>query len=105
MGSKVGYRYRCSHDRCRARRTLPRLIEQYIREPRCRVCGGPLTLDQYRQRTGPSEGRGTCFCDGVHFPHRKAGTVWCIHHPTGPTDQDYEERYGPGCMTEDYAYG
>lgn len=103
MGRKIGYRYRCSRQACRTRRTLPRRLEQYVREPRCRCCGGSLTLDVYRQRKGASEGRPTCYCDGVHYPHREGGTVWCRHHPTGPTDRDFIERYGRNCMEAAHA--
>lgn len=87
------YRYRCSSSQCRTRRTLPRLVEQYQREPRCKCCGARLTLDIYRQRLGPSEGRQTCHCDGEHFPHRAGSSVWCRHHPTGPTMNDFAFRY------------
>lgn len=97
MGRKTAYRYRCSHDRCRTRRTLVKPLEHYVREPRCRCCGGPLTLDRYRNTQELAPDR-VCRCDGYWFPHRRGGGVWCIHHPTGPTDEDYRERYGPDCM-------
>jgi len=34
-----------------------------------------------------------CWCDAYTHPHRPASSVWCSEHPTGPTDEDYEDRY------------
>ena len=87
------YRYRCTKAACRARRTLRRPLEGYVREPRCRCCGGPLTLDAYRQQTELAYR--PCNCDGYWFPHRPGGGVWCIQPLDGPTDEDYLARYGP----------
>jgi len=37
----------------------------------------------------------TCWCDGLEggYPHHKGTSVWCIYHPTGPSEEDYIERY------------
>lgn len=96
-GRKNGFRYRCTHGRCRKRRTLRKRKEEYVREPRCEACGGELTLDAYRNRHELESDR-VCHCDGYPHPHRIGGGVWCIKHPTGPTDEDYMDRYGPDCL-------
>ncbi len=97
MGRKVCVRYRCSRAKCRARRTLNKPVEMYVREPRCKACGGPLTPDAYRNTKELAPSR-VCHCDGYPFAHRRGGGVWCDHHPTGPDDQDFRDRYGPGCL-------
>lgn len=87
--------YRCGQ--CNARRSLKREIWQYIRPPKCRTCGAAdwrFDMQRYKEfktRTGVFD---TCYCNNVSYPHRKASTVWCIEHPTGPTEADYTERHG-----------
>lgn len=100
MGRKIAYRYRCRNKtRCYKRRTLRKPLEMYVREPRCLACGGELAPDKYRNTKELAPGR-VCHCGGLHHPHRKGGSVWCDHHPTGPTDEDFVARYGPGCLEE-----
>jgi hypothetical protein len=70
------YRYRCSRERCRARISLPRLLEAYIRKPKCRVCGGRLTLDRCRQ-TKKDTVFNSCWCDATHYPHRVGSLKGC----------------------------
>lgn len=95
MSSKRGFRYRCSREVCKARVTLPRRIEEYVRPPKCKRCGGnAFRLDSHRHSKEVGAGLAKCYCDGYHFPHRKGGGVWCRHHPTGPSAEDYTERYG-----------
>jgi len=87
--------YRCGA--CRSRRSLRRELWQYVRPPKCRCCGAvDWRLDMSRTkewltRTGVFD---TCDCGEYHFPHRKGGGVWCVHHPTGPTEEDFLIRYG-----------
>lgn len=90
MPAKRAFRYRCSRRACRARRSLPRRIEEYVREPKCRCCGARLTLDVTRQRKGASEGRRTCYCDGAHFPHREGSLLLCRHSTKPITGHDWE---------------
>lgn len=49
------------------------------------------SLENQRTRTGVFK---TCHCDGLHHPHRSGSDVFCINHPHGPTDSDFEARYG-----------
>jgi hypothetical protein len=83
--------YRCTKSSCRQRRTLKRPIEQYVREPRCLACGGRLSYDPEPKRRHNQE---KCVCDGYHFPHRRGTEPWCRYAKKGPSDKDYEERYG-----------
>jgi hypothetical protein len=82
--------YRCGA--CRARRSLRRELWQYLRPPRCRECSAVdwrLDLSRYREwqhRTGVFD---TCYCGELHHPHRIGGSVWCLHHPTGPGPHDF----------------
>ena len=94
MSKKLCVRYRCRHARCRQRRTLRHPVEWYVREPRCKACGGPLTRDRFRNE---QELRAVCTCDGYWFPHRPGGGVWCEQHPTGPTEEEMRERYPQVC--------
>lgn len=91
--------YRCG--RCRARRSLPRRLERYVRPPRCRSCGHQgLYLDRYRLTSERARGgsyRGgqdparrerVCACDGYWFPHRR-GSLRCQHYQ-GARDLEWE---------------
>ena len=82
------YHYRCSDRRgCGARRTLKHLIDWFIRRPKCPCCKkDTLSLDPSVKRQRKKSG--VCGCAGYHFPHRKGGGVWCIHHPVGPQEGD-----------------
>lgn len=75
--------YRCSRRTCRTRISLPRKLQDYIRVPKCRDCGGELSIDKCRmrnkklrlsKRTDPGP---TCECDGAHYPHRKGSVELC----------------------------
>ena len=33
-----------------------------------------------------------CDCGTPHHPHRMGSNVWCMNHPTGPTEEDYKNR-------------
>jgi len=87
----MSYNYRCGTANCRRQVTFKKLLEQYVRERKCDHCDGKL----YRTRRDKIRNKKrTCECDGLHFPHRAGSTIWCSEHPTGPTDQDQEDRYG-----------
>lgn len=91
MAWKTGAWYRCTH--CWTRRTLPRPVEEYIRQPKCRGCGRLLTYrDKHREKVEMK--RKPCHCDAFHFPHRPGSSVWCSEHATGPTEADHQERWG-----------
>lgn len=86
------YPYRCSRETCKTRRSFARKIEEYIRVPRCRECGGTAwRLDTFQQN------RKSCFCDGYHFPHRE-GSLNCKYyrgaHPERRRDAEDEYYYG-----------
>lgn len=81
--------YRCGRRGCRRTYYLPKHPVEYLRgEKRC-ACGGTLHDYSSNRKRG-----NTCHCDGEPYPHRRGSTVWCKDHPLGPTDRDYEERYG-----------
>ncbi len=89
----MSYLYRCNH--CSKRRSLPRLHTDYIRLPKCEGCGRLLVYRDVWQERKNKERDNLCYCNQLPFtPHRKASTVWCVEHPTGPTDDDFRERYG-----------
>lgn len=94
MTSKYHKAFPCRCRYCRARRTLPKHPSKYLirRYARCYSCGrDALSVDRFRKH---KEGkRYTCHCDGVHYPHRRGSLIWCIHHPTGPTEADFMDRY------------
>jgi hypothetical protein len=58
----------CRCSRCRTRRSLRHSPGWYIRQPRCKVCGGKLSIDTYRAKG--KEKRPACNCGGLPFPHR-----------------------------------
>jgi len=80
------YHYRCS-DRanCGARKTLKRLIETYVRPPKCPGCHKhKLMLDPSVKRQRKKWD--TCCCGGYPFPHRK-GSFWCVHNTINPPQE------------------
>lgn len=81
----------CRCQRCRGRKTLSKHPDLYVRPPKCQ-CGGLLRPDMHRKK---KEHLNVCRCLGYWFPHRPGGGVWCEQHPTGPTEQHYQERYEP----------
>lgn len=84
--------YPCRCTKCRTRQTLKRQPTDYYPHRVCVICGSDLKVDWYRRNQ--EHKRVLCRCYGYHYPHRKAGGVWCEHHPTGPTEEDYIQRYG-----------
>lgn len=90
-----GYPCRCS--KCKSRRTLAKLPHQYIIQwhAQCKLpgCDGVMRVDWHRKNK--EHKKNLCSCIGYSFKHRKGGGVWCEQHSTGPTNQDYIDRYGP----------
>ena len=86
------HKWPCRCSKCGARKTLNMMPHQYkLDKHRNCLCGGELRVDWYRKK---KENKAPCKCDGYHYPHRKGGGVWCKNHPTGPSEQDYLNRYG-----------
>lgn len=91
----MSHNYRCTiKRRCGVRVSLPRLIDQYIRRPMCPECGKDTLKIDPAIKTQRKKWQ-LCKCDGLPWsgPHRKGGSVWCKHHPIGPTEEDYQNRY------------
>ncbi len=72
--------YRCSDkNNCGRRKMLNKLIEFYVRQPKCPGCGRhTLKIDPSVNRQNRKQ---TCYCKGIHYPHRR-GTIlskdeWC----------------------------
>lgn len=87
--------YRCGT--CRTRKVLKRELWEYLRPPKCPFCGDLnwwIDLSRTRDHREKKNGYTICDCAGYSFRHHKGGGVWCIHHATGPTDEDYLIRYG-----------
>ncbi len=84
------YVYRCERRidgiKCHARTKLGKAWWRYVIKPPCKKCKKPLT--------GYQEKESTCYCNALVYPHRAGSVVWCEQHSTGPTDKDFEERYG-----------
>lgn len=88
----VKKKYRCGKDGCRRIYHLTKHPEEYAKTKRC-ACGG--TLHDYSVDRKRNSAR-TCYCDGLSYPHKKGSSVWCKEHLTGPSNEDYEERYRHG---------
>jgi len=84
------YPYRCTRNRCRKRRSLPKHTHQYIKTPICRVCVGKLSFDKTKRKRTK---RDTCTCDGISYPHFKGTEPWCVYAKIGPTEEDFKERH------------
>lgn len=106
---KRGYHYRCAH--CRARRTLPRLVTQYVqRIPRCRSCayfarrGEPQRWHRDGNRSRKHMHPRRCNCTGYTFTHRYA-SGFCIHHPTKTREEHiaHTPAFDPGDLARLYA--
>ncbi len=84
--------HRCN--RCRRRFVLKRKHTEYTLRRRCPHCGSfEMHFDTHSYHRRLARRALTCWCSGEPYPHRRASTVWCDHHPTGPTEEDYEDRY------------
>ena len=81
MRYKRGYACRCSNSKCRARRTLPKHPDVYIRPPKCDCGRREWAVDTDRMTRWYRESL-LCTCEGYHHKHRK-GSPFCIHNPMG----------------------
>lgn len=91
---------RCSHEKCKQRRLLPKHPEEYFRfdkrkgvfvnkAPPCAGCGdNKYRVDAWKIKYGRNIGDVSCNCQGyVHltrriFPHRQ-GSKYCWHRVDG----------------------
>ena len=83
--------------RCRARRTLNRHPDEYVRLPQCRAPGcrsRRYTVDAYRTRVERGGKVRPCKCYGYSFPHRR-GSGYCEHNPK-LTEEMLRERWESG---------
>lgn len=96
---KRGYHYRCAH--CNARRTLPRLVADYVqRIPRCTSCRHFARLkvaqrwhrDNYRAQVHMHAPQ--CTCNAYTFRHRK-GSGFCIANPAPRSDAELQAHFAP----------
>lgn len=77
------YPCRCQRAACRARQTIAKHPDEYVRPRRCRVCGkAGVAVDRYRARGERRRnvcypGRGGCYA--YSFPHAR-GRGWCEHN-------------------------
>lgn len=100
------YSIRCRNSACRHRRVARIHPDEYIRVPRCPVCGA---TKGWRIEGREYNRRGLCKCDGPtmaagrHFPHRTTHPL-CDQHPhgyynqaraTGVAHDDIPEEYRP----------
>lgn len=74
-------RIHCRCRKCRARKTLSKAPDQYLRPPRC-PCGGVYRVDKWAN-SRPWR-KNLCHCDGVWFsikgsPHRRGGGQ-CVYN-------------------------
>lgn len=82
--------HRCSKPGCRARKTLKKYIDDYIRRPKCPSCD--LDSLKYDPEPAKRHKKELCYCDGYHFLHR-IGSKWCVYYQGELIDRDYKERY------------
>lgn len=74
--------YRCAKP-CRTRKVLNRELWEYIRPPKCSVCGRmEWQLDMHRtndqkNKTGSYV---VCCCDGAWYPHRPGSIELCCEY-------------------------
>ena len=84
-------KYPCSCNKCKARGTLPRHPDNYVRIRKCRAisCSGEMVLDSYRFKGQTDKvifekdhGGKTCYndwrCEYWYKPHR-IGSVGCFY--------------------------
>lgn len=88
------YIYRCGRNDCRKQVAKKRKLSDYktVKPTLCPGCGCNSLIDITKRKKRERRAE-TCRCDGVHYPHRKGSIIWCKQHPTGPTEQDYQDRY------------
>jgi len=80
----------CRCRKCRARRTLKRHPDNYIKIPRCYCGSNEWVVDAYRMNKEYLIWRSEkCDCPGYSFPHRRTGG-WCFHNPKRNFNDEHE---------------
>ena len=89
-------RYRCHKCNTRQSKRVRAGLE-HVPQP-CPLCSWPMRVDNWRMANEIGAGarrRGlVCRCDGLSFPHRTGGSVWCKTGGPDPTGDDIIARYG-----------
>ena len=88
----IMYWYRCNNRQCKKRVSFKKKISEYANGKVCADCGSNLHDASYDKKHKRNE---TCTCDAYHFPHRKGSSVFCVHSKKQPSEEDYENMYGP----------
>jgi hypothetical protein len=88
---------RC-HVRCRqcaTRRVLRMAPDQYIRMPKCNVCGAQNYRKDKWMNNRPTRKHACWECAGYWFPHRM-GSLYCVYRKDGTVraigDPDFADR-------------
>ena len=79
--------HRCPH--CGKRSYFKMWLDEYIRPPKCKHCPSKklyMLKAEYKEQRIRNK-KDVCYCDGYHFPHRKA-SKYCIHNPVGYQEQE-----------------
>lgn len=97
----MSYLYRCNGryksgrykgQKCGQRYSFKKKVEHYARPKICEHCKNEITyMDKWQMKKNKEN---ICHCGEPHYPHREGATVWCLKHKTGPTEDDYKQRYG-----------
>lgn len=74
------YSVRCRNSLCRHRRVVTRHPDDYKRPPKCPCC---KSAKGWRIEGREYSKRDRCTCAGYHYPHQKATSKFCDHHPQG----------------------
>lgn len=78
----MGYSYRCSLRKCRARRTLKKLITEYVERPLCPACNKDSLKPTYEAEYKRGLKR-KCMCRGARWIHVPGKVIdaehTCIH--------------------------
>jgi hypothetical protein len=87
---------RCNHRAhgraCDARRTLAKPLSQYVRPPRCKVCGRrKYRVDVSRTLERGRYSKKACNCYEYPFPHRR-GSLWCAHNRDNWPNEERDAR-------------
>ncbi len=87
----MGFLCRCTNDKCKKRRVLPTLPENYITPPKCKGCGKrSYRWDRWQEKYNATH---KCDCGGYHFRHRK-GSKWCEFATHTVTPEEAAKRWG-----------
>ncbi len=82
--------YRCGY--CRHRKALAKELWLYLRPPKC-ICGRVdwrMDMGRYNDWLNKRHAYALCRCSAAPFPHKPTISVWCVKHPTGPSEDDWQ---------------